>query len=80
MGTLYSEMEPHDRMLDVFFNQIRKDSFDETISTQALKKSIEYFQVKFSVFPNNIFIKIFFIVSCLQLIFTECLSSSFEHD
>jgi len=49
MGTLYSEMEPHDRMLDVFFNQIRKDSFDETISTQALKKSIEYFQNVFQV-------------------------------
>jgi len=44
IGTLYSEMKPHDNILNQLFNHIKRDTLDETTNVEALSKSVQYFQ------------------------------------
>jgi len=38
-------MLPHERFLDFFADQLRKDTLDETTSIDPLLKAIQFFQV-----------------------------------
>lgn len=45
MGTLYSEMNFHERSLDYFINLLHKDQLDETVQVEPLTKAVKYYQV-----------------------------------
>lgn len=46
MGTLYSEMNFHERSLDYFIDLLHKDQLDETVQVEPLTKAIKYYQVR----------------------------------
>jgi len=45
MGTLYTEMNFHERSLDYFIDLLHKDQLDETVQVEPLTKAIKYYQV-----------------------------------
>ncbi|XP_034424529.1 dynactin subunit 1-like isoform X7 [Hippoglossus hippoglossus] len=49
MGTLYSEMNFHERSLDYFIDLLHKDQLDETVQVEPLTKAIKYYQQLYSV-------------------------------
>lgn len=52
MGTLYSEMNFHERSLDYFIDLLHKDQLDETVQVEPLTKAIKYYQV--TVYSSSI--------------------------
>ncbi|CAL4061348.1 unnamed protein product, partial [Meganyctiphanes norvegica] len=51
LGTLYPEMAGHERSVDFYIDLLRKDQLDENIPTDALEKTVAYFQ---SVYPAHL--------------------------
>lgn len=49
IGTLHSEMAPHERVLDYLLDQLRRDSLDETTPVSNLTKAIEFFRHLYGV-------------------------------
>ncbi|XP_056298596.1 dynactin subunit 1-like isoform X5 [Pseudoliparis swirei] len=49
MGTLYTEMNFHERSLDYFIDLLHKDQLDETVQVEPLTKAIKYYQQLYSI-------------------------------
>ncbi|XP_039262421.2 dynactin subunit 1-like [Styela clava] len=49
IGTLHAEMSPHELVLDVLAEQLRKDTLDETTKVDQLTKSVDFFKHLYSV-------------------------------
>ncbi|XP_076067204.1 dynactin subunit 1-like isoform X5 [Oratosquilla oratoria] len=47
LGTLYMEMASHERNIDFYVDLLRKDQLDENVPTEALEKSVMYFQTAY---------------------------------
>merc|ERR1719427_2484966 len=54
MGTLHGEMVQHDRQLNLFFHNVKKDTLDETMSIQPLQKSLQYFKHVYEVHLSQV--------------------------
>uniref|UniRef100_A0A8C9TN20 Dynactin subunit 1 n=1 Tax=Scleropages formosus TaxID=113540 RepID=A0A8C9TN20_SCLFO len=49
MGTLYPEMNVHERSLDHLIDLLHKDQLDETVNMEPLTKAIKYYQQLYSI-------------------------------
>ena len=49
VSTLLPELAAHEKSVDSFIELLRKDQLDDTVSLDALEKSINYFQVDIAI-------------------------------